>query len=84
MKKVFGLIMVGALALTFVACGNKAKEEAAAKAKLDSTRMADSVAVVMAAQEAAAKAKADSTMAADMAKAKADSIAAAATMKKKK
>ncbi|MEJ0054976.1 MAG: hypothetical protein WDN75_04600 [Bacteroidota bacterium] len=83
MKKVFGLIMVGALALAFVACGSKAKEEAAAKAKLDSTRVADSVASVVAAQEAVAKAKADSTAAADAAKAKADSIAAAATKKKK-
>ncbi len=75
--------MVGALALAFVACGSKAKEEAAAKAKLDSTRVADSVASVVAAQEAVAKAKADSTAAADAAKAKADSIAAAATKKKK-
>ena len=51
MKKVFGLIMVGALALTFVACGNKAKEEAAAKAKLDSTRVADSIAMIQAKQQ---------------------------------
>ncbi len=84
MKKVFGLIMVGTLALTFVACGSKAKEEAAAKAKADSTRVADSVANVVAMEAAAAKAKADSTMAADMAKAKADSIAAASMTKKKK
>ncbi|CAN5130163.1 hypothetical protein BH09BAC3_BH09BAC3_28030 [soil metagenome] len=84
MKKVFGLIMVCAFALAFIACGgDKAKAEAAAKAKLDSTRWADSVANVQAMEAAVAKAKADSTMAADMAKAKADSIAAA-TMKKKK
>ena len=76
--------MVCAFALAFVACGGgKAKEEAAAKAKADSTRWADSVANVQAMEAATAKAKADSTAAADAAKAKADSIAAAGTKKKK-
>lgn len=82
MKKVFGLIVVFAFALAFVSCGNKAKEEAAAKAKMDSTRMADSVAVIV--SNAAAQAKADSAAAASMAQAKADSIAAAAMTKKKR
>ena len=67
--------MVCGFALAFVACGGgKAKEEAAAKAKEDSIKMADSVAKVAAEAEAAAKAKADST-------AKADSIAAATKKK---
>ena len=60
--------------------GGKKAEEARAKAKADSTRMADSTAAV-AAKEAAAKAKADSTAAANTAKMKADSIAAAAAKK---
>ena len=80
MKKVFGLILVSAFALAFVACGNKAKEEAAAKRKADSTVTADSIAradAEMAAVTAKAKAKADSTV-------KADSIAAAMPKKKKK
>ena len=81
MKKVFGLILVGAFALAFVACGNKAKEEAAAKAKADSTKRADSLEVV-AAEQAKAQARMDSTVAADKAKAKADSIAAAPKKKK--
>lgn len=63
MKKVLGLIVVFAFALAFVSCGNKAKEEAAAKAKMDSTRMADSIAVVVA--EAIFDARADSTAMAD-------------------
>jgi hypothetical protein len=82
MKKVFGLILVCAFAVAFVACGNKAKEAAAAKAKADSTRRADSTAMV-AADAAKAQAKADSTTAADAAKAKADSIEAATKKKKK-
>ena len=78
MKKLFALLMVCGFALAFVACGGgKAKEEAAAKAKADSTAMADSIAKVSAEVDAMqAKAKADST-------AKADSVAAAATKKKK-
>ena len=76
MKRLFALLMVCGFALAFVACGGgKAKEEAAAKAKEDSIKMADSVAKVAAEAEAAAKAKADST-------AKADSIAAANKKKK--
>ena len=75
MKKLFALLMVCGFALAFVACGGgKAKEEAAAKAKEDSTHMADSVAKVAAEAEAATKMKADST-------AKADSVAAAAAAK---
>ena len=81
MKKVIGLILVCGFALAFLACGGgKKAEEAKAKAKADSTRMADSTAAV-AAKEAAAKAKADSTAAANTAKMKADSIAAAAAKK---
>ncbi len=83
MKKVIGLILVCGFALAFLACGGgKKAEEAKAKAKADSTRMADSVAMV--AQQAAAKAKADSTTAANAAKAKADSIANAAAKTAKK
>ena len=82
MKKVFGLILVCSFALAFVACGNKAKEEAAAKAKADSTKVADSIAVV-AVEQAKAQAKVDSTVAASAAKAKADSVAAATAKKKK-
>ena len=81
MKKVIGLMMVAVFALAFVACGNKAALEAAAKAKLDSARFADSIAVVIkqaAEQAAAVQAKADSVIA----QAKADSIAAATKKKK--
>lgn len=80
MKKVIGLIVVFAFALAFVGCSNKAKEEAAAKAKVDSTRVADSIAMVVAQAATKAQAQADSTA---KAQAKADSIAAAATKKKK-
>ncbi len=81
MKKVIGLMMVSVFALAFVACGNKAAQEAAAKAKLDSARVADSIAVIVkqaADQAAAMQAKADSVVA----QAKADSIAAATKKKK--
>ena len=75
MKKVIGLMVVCAFALAFVACGGgKKAEEAAAKAKMDSTATADSIAAVETAAQAMVQAKADST-------AKADSVAAA-TMKK--
>ena len=58
MKKLFALLMVCGFALAFVACGGgKAKEEAALKAKADSTHMADSIAKANAEQEAMAKAK---------------------------
>ena len=76
MKKLFALLMVCGFALAFVACGGgKAKEEAAAKAKVDSIAMADSIAKVTAEAEAMVKANSDST-------AKADSVAATATKKK--
>jgi ABC-type Zn uptake system ZnuABC Zn-binding protein ZnuA len=81
MKKVIGFMMVAVFALAFVACGNKAAEQA--KAKADSTRVADSLAMVAKVEAeamAAAKAKADSVAA----QAKADSIAAATKTKKKK
>ncbi len=81
MKKVIGFMMVAVFALAFVACGNKKAGEAAAKAKLDSARVADSIAVVVkqaAEQAAAMQAKADSVVA----QAKADSIAAATKKKK--
>lgn len=83
MKKVIGLILVCGFALAFLACGGgKKAEEAKAKAKADSTRMADSTAQVM--RDATAKMKADSTAAANAAKMKADSIANAASKKGKK
>ncbi len=75
MKKIFGLIVVCAFALAFVACGGGKANEAAAKA--DSTATADSVAKIAADAAAAYQAKADST-------AKADSVAAAAVVTKKK
>lgn len=80
MKKVIGFMMVAVFALAFVACGNKAAQEAAEKAKADSTKAADSIAAVVkqAAEQAAAQAKADSVAA----QAKADSIAAATKKKK--
>ncbi len=78
MKKLFALLMVCGFAVAFVACGGgKAAEEAAAKAKADSTKMADSVAMAQKAEAeaAAAKMKADSTK-------MADSVAALAPKKK--
>jgi hypothetical protein len=77
MKKVIASILVCGFAIAFLACGNnKAKEEAALKAKADSTRMADSIKSANDAAAAKAKMVEDSTK-------KADSVAAAATKKKK-
>lgn len=79
MKKIIASFIVFGFAIAMVACGAK-KDEAAARAKADSTATADSIASVKfeaKAAEAAAlvvKAKADSTM-------KADSIAAAMVAK---
>jgi len=82
MKHLF--ITVAGLML-FASCGPNA-EELAEKAKQDSIRIADSIAVVeaeAAAVAAAEQAKADSIAMAEAEKAKADSIAAAASSKKK-
>jgi hypothetical protein len=84
MKKIMALVIVGSFALTMVSCdGGKKAQEALAKAKADSTMVADSLAKVKAEAEAMAaaaeakiKAIADST-------AKADSVAMAAVKKKK-
>jgi len=82
MKKFIAFAMVCAFALAFVSCGGSQKaEEAAAKAKADSVRMADSVAMVQADMEAKAQAAADSVA---KAVATADSIANAAAAKPKK
>ena len=81
MKKLFALLMVCGFALAFVACdGGKAKKEAAEKAKMDSTRKADSTAQVAKAEAEAAQAKvkADSIKAAKAA----DSVAALTKKKK--
>ena len=78
MKKIIASIIVCGFAIAFVACGgSKAKEEAIAKAKADSTKMADSLKSVADAAAAAARTQfvADSTKAADS--------VAAATKKKK-
>ena len=84
MKKIMALVIVGSFALAMVSCdGGKKAQEALAKAKADSTRVADSLATIKAeadamaaAIEAQAKAVADSI-------AKADSVAQAAMKKKK-
>jgi hypothetical protein len=78
MKKIIASILVCGFAIAFVACGGgKKAEEAAAKAKADSTRVADSTKAADDAAAARVKAVADST-------AKADSVAAAAKAPKKK
>ena len=59
MKKIIASLIVCGFAVAMVACGGN-KEEAAAKAKADSTRVADSIAAVEAAAAAAA-ATADTT-----------------------
>ena len=58
------MLMVAGLAMAFVACGGAAKEAAAAKAKIDSIAVADSIAKAI---EAAGAALAD-TLKADSAK----------------
>ena len=68
MKKLFGLLMIAGM-MSFVACGPSA-EELAEKAKQDSIRVADSLAVIAAAEQA----KADSIAAAEAAAA-ADTVA---------
>lgn len=83
MKKLIGMMAIVAVAFAFTACdGAKKAAEAKDKAMADSTRVADSVAAVVAKAEqdmvaAKAKFKADSTRVAD-------SLAAAATVTKKK
>ncbi len=57
MKKFIASLIVCGFAVAMVACGGN-KEEAAAKAKADSTRVADSIAAV----EAAAAAVVDTTV----------------------
>lgn len=69
MKKLFGLLMIAGM-MSFVACGPTA-EELAEKAKQDSIRVADSLAVIAAAEQA----KADSIAAAELAAAAADTTA---------
>jgi hypothetical protein len=78
MKKLFALMMVTGFAVAFVACGGKKNDEAQ-KAKADSiaaAAKADSIAKVEA-EASAVKMKADSAK-------KADSVAQAASAKKKK
>ncbi|HMM02887.1 MAG: hypothetical protein ACK5KN_06790 [Dysgonomonas sp.] len=75
MKKLV-LFAVAVIAISFASCGNKAAEEAKAKAT------ADSIAAVQAAEEAAAKAKAIEDSIAAATKAIEDSIAAATAPKK--
>lgn len=80
MKKIIASLIVCAFAVAMVACDGGKKAAEAAKAKADSTAVADSIAMVEAEAAAIAKVKADSTV-------KADSIAAAvaaATPVKKK
>lgn len=52
MKNIIASLIVCGFAVAMVACGGN-KEEAAAKAKADSTRVADSIAAVEAAAAAA-------------------------------
>lgn len=85
MKKLFGLLMIAGM-MSFVACGPTA-EEIAEKARLDSIRVADSLAAIQAAEQARldsiAKVEAEALQAAAE-QAKADSIAAAEAAKGKK
>ncbi len=60
MKKVLALVVIAG-SITLFSCENNKKDATADKAKADSTRMADSIALVKAKADSTAKAAADTS-----------------------